>query len=219
VISVSVGPVGNSVATSGHVGEVEADDGTLWQRSRLGDLDAFASLFERHATAIYNYLFRRTGDWAVAEDLVSIVFLEAWRHRDTQIASDRVLPWLYGIATNVIRSRHRAQRRYAAALHRLPRHESEPDFAGESDARLDAEQQMRVLLTQLAQLPKRDQDVLVLCGWSELTYEEAAFALHIPVGTVRSRLARARKRMRELTSAERTQEGWNPTNTRSQPRP
>jgi len=216
--SVSDGPLGNSIETSGHLGEVEADDDTLWQRSRSGDPDAFGSLFERHATAIYNYLFRRTGDWAAAEDLVSIVFLEAWRHRDTEIAPDRVLPWLYGIATNVVRNRHRAQRRYGAALQRLPRHESEPDFAGDGDARLDAEQQMRVLLAQLAQLPKRDQDVLVLCGWSELTYEEAAFALDVPVGTVRSRLARARKRMRELTSAERTQEGWNPTNTRSQPR-
>jgi RNA polymerase sigma-70 factor (ECF subfamily) len=197
---------------------VEADDGILWQRSGAGDLEAFGSLFERHGTAIYNYLFRRTGNWTVAEDLLSIVFLEAWRRRSSEVASDKVLPWLYGIATNVIRSRHRAERRYAAALHRLPRPESTSDFTDDSDARLDAEQRMRALLDQLAQLPKRDQDVLILCGWSGLSYEEAAFALDVPVGTVRSRLARARVRMRELTSADRTQEGCNPAHTRSQPK-
>jgi DNA-directed RNA polymerase specialized sigma24 family protein len=76
----------------------------LWARSRLGDTDAFGLLFERHARAIYNYCFRRTGDWAVAEDLLSVVFLEAWRRRNKDLPEGKVLPWLFGIATNVVRN-------------------------------------------------------------------------------------------------------------------
>ena len=75
----------------------------------------FGLLFERHARAIYN-CFRRTADWAVAEDLTSIVFLEAWRRRERELLPEKVLPWLYGIATNVIRNRRRSLRRHAAAL-------------------------------------------------------------------------------------------------------
>ena len=82
---------------------MEPDDSTLWSRSRLGDGDAFGTLFERHANAVYNYCFRRVGYWSTAEDLLSIVFLEAWRRRKQDLPPDKVLPWLYGIATNVVR--------------------------------------------------------------------------------------------------------------------
>ena len=71
--------IGNSVAPSGHEQVVEPEDSTLWSRVRTGNADAFGLLFERHARTIYNYCFRRVGDWAAAEDLVSIVFLEACR--------------------------------------------------------------------------------------------------------------------------------------------
>jgi len=190
---------------------MEADDGTLWQRSRAGDPDAFGSLFERHSTAIHNYCFRRTGDWTAAEDLLSIVFLEAWRHRDRELSTGNVLPWLYGVATNVLRNRRRSQRRHAAAMRRVPRPRPSPDFSEDSQARIDAERRMQILLKAISHLPKREQDVLILCGWSELSYEEAAFALRVPVGTIRSRLSRARQRMRELASPDWTQEEWSPS--------
>ncbi len=90
--------------------EGEPSDAALWLRSRDGDADAFGLLFERHATAIYNFCFRRIGDWAAAEDLLSIVFLEAWRRRDKELPPDKVLPWLYGIATNVVRNRRVAEK-------------------------------------------------------------------------------------------------------------
>jgi RNA polymerase sigma factor (sigma-70 family) len=174
------------------------DDSTLWNRSRTGDAGAFGSLFERHGTAIYNYCFRRVGDWAAAEDLLSVVFLEAWRRRDKQLPADKVLPWLYGIATNVVRNRRRAERRYAAALRRVPVPRPEPDFAEAAASRLDDERQMQQALALLARLPRREQEVFVLCAWSQLSYADAALALGIPIGTVRSRLARARARLGEL---------------------
>ena len=178
----------------------ELTDAALWQRAAAGETEAFGTIFERHARTVYNYCFRRTGDWSQAEELSAIVFLEAWRRRSqVELERDDALPWLLGVATNVIRNLRRSQRRHRAALERLPR-ERVADFAGDVDERLDDERQMRAALRVLRKLPRADQDVLALCVWEELTYEQAALALHIPVGTVRSRLSRARARLRELTA-------------------
>jgi RNA polymerase sigma factor (sigma-70 family) len=179
----------------------QATDGDLWRRAVDGEPDAFGVLFERHAQAVYNYLFRRTADWALAEDLTPVVFLEAWRrHTNVRLERELVLPWLLGVATNVLRNRRRSQWRYRAALERLPR-EHAHDFADEANGRLDDERQTRTVLRAIAKLPRREQDVLALCAWAELSYEEAAVALGVPVGTVRSRLSRARARIRELSPA------------------
>lgn len=190
---------------------MELDDSILWSRSRAGDADAFALLFERHAKAIYNYCFRRVGSWVVSEDLVSIVFIEAWRRRDKALPPDKVLPWLYGIATNVVRNQRRSERRFAAALSRVPDPQPEPSFTELADLRLDDERQMKRVLALISQLPRREQDVFVLCAWSELSYEDASLALGIPVGTVRSRLSRARKRLRELDPTFGHEEGRTTT--------
>jgi RNA polymerase sigma-70 factor (ECF subfamily) len=179
----------------------ELTDAVLWERAAAGDTSAFGLLYERHARTVYNYCFRRTGDWSAAEDLTAIVFLEAWRRRgQVELERDQAIPWLLGVATNVIRNSRRSKRRYRAALERMPR-ERAADFAPDADERLDDERVMRAALRALRTLPSRDQDVVALCAWEELTYEEAALALGIPVGTVRSRLSRARARLRELSAA------------------
>ncbi len=188
----------NSELESGHDPSMGADDSTLWRRSRAGDVGAFGVLFERHAAEIYNYCFRRVGDWSIAEDLLSVVFLEAWRRREKELPHDKVLPWLYGIATNVVRNQRRSQRRYAAALKRVPAPRSDQGFTELADVRVDDDRQMRHVLTLIRKLPRREQEVFALCGWFELNYEDAALALDVPVGTVRSRLSRARARLREL---------------------
>jgi RNA polymerase sigma factor (sigma-70 family) len=195
-----VGIVGNSAADCGHGRVMEVSDSVLWSRSLAGDADAFGLLFEQYARVIYNFCFRRVGDWAVAEDLLSIVFLEAWRRRDKELPPGKVLPWLYGIATNVVRNRRRSERRFAAALRRMPRPDSEQGFDELADERLDDARQMRQALTLVERLPKHEQEVFVLCAWSRLSYEDAALALDIPIGTVRSRLFRARARLGELDS-------------------
>jgi RNA polymerase sigma factor (sigma-70 family) len=179
----------------------QATDAELWQRAVEGEPEAFGVLFERHARSVYNYLFRRTADWSLAEDLTSIVFLEAWRRRhDVRLERDLALPWLLGVATNVLRNRRRSQWRHRAALERLPRERAE-DFTDDAAGRIDDERGMRGTLRAIASLPQREQDVLALCVWAEQSYEDAALALGIPVGTVRSRLSRARGRLRELAGA------------------
>lgn len=176
-------------------------DTELWELSRSGDSVAFGSLFERYATQIYNYCFRATSDWAAAEDLLSLTFLEAWRRRDKELQQGQVLPWLYGIATNVIRNRRRSERRFAAAMRRVPEARPEPDFADRSDSSVDDERVMRQAMALLAQLPPHERETFLLCSCMELSYDDAALALSVPVGTVRSRLSRARARLRELESA------------------
>jgi len=181
-------------------------DELLWQASARGDQQAFSELYERHSQAIYNYLLRRLADWSEAEDLTAVVFLEAFRHRrDVVVMDGKLLPWLYGIATNVLRNRRRAQwrhRRLVAQLEAQPRRAAEPD----ADARAQAAAQMREVLEPMSRLPRAQREVLALCVWSGLSYEEAALALAIPVGTVRSRLARARATLTEPQGHSRHRE-------------
>src|SRR5215471_16284084 len=99
----------------------ELSDRVLWQLAREGDGAAFGVLFERHAGRIYNYCFRRTGDWAAAEDLTSTTFLLAWRsHGRAPLQAESALPLLYGIATNVLRNQRRSLKRGREAFRRLP---------------------------------------------------------------------------------------------------
>jgi RNA polymerase sigma-70 factor (ECF subfamily) len=181
----------------------ELSDRVLWRQAGEGHAGAFGILFERHAGRIYNYCFRRTADWALAEELTSTTFLLAWRSRSrAPLQSESALPLLYGIATNVLRNQRRSLKRRREALLRLPLERSEePDFAEEIAARIDDEAAMQELLRLFAQLPRRQQDVVALCDWSGLSYDDAAAALDIPIGTVRSRLARGRRRLRELATA------------------
>jgi RNA polymerase sigma factor (sigma-70 family) len=174
------------------------NDAELWRLAARGDASAFGVLFERHSRAVYNFCFRRTGDWGAAEDLTSVVFLEAWRRREeVRLKDGRALPWLLGVAVNVLRNRRRSERRHRGALERLPIQRN-VDFADDADGRLDDERRMRATLRTMAKLPRREQEVLALCVWAGLSYEDAALALSLPVGTVRSRLSRARVRVREL---------------------
>lgn len=173
-------------------------DQELWASARQGEASSFGILFDRHSRAIYNFCFRRCGNWAVAEDLTSVVFLEAWRRRSIHLENESALPWLYGIAVNVTRSQRRSLRRYQAALSRLPAPHDVPDQADDVVGRGDDEDRMRDVLVAIQQLPQREQDVIALVAWEGLTYEEVSVALGIPVGTVRSRLSRGRRRLQEL---------------------
>ena len=172
-------------------------DAELWRDAARGDESAFGTLFERHVQSVHRFCFRASADRAAAEDLTSVVFLEAWRRRrDVRLVRESALPWLLGVATNVLRNRRRTEARHRRALARLPR-EHEPDFGDDAAGRLDDERAMQGALRRIAALRRGERDVFLLCAWHGLAYEEAAAALGLPVGTVRSRLSRARARLRE----------------------
>ncbi|NEY33207.1 sigma-70 family RNA polymerase sigma factor [Streptomyces sp. PRKS01-65] len=166
------------------------------KRIRAGDHDAFGELFDAYARSVYNHAFRLTGEWAAAEDVVSLTFLDAWRLRERLDAEGgSVRPWLLGIATNVTRNTRRAARRHAAAVARLPRDTTVRDHADEVAGRVDDAAQLTAVRTALARLRRAEREVLALCVWSGLDYRAAAEALGVPVGTVRSRLSRAREKL------------------------
>jgi RNA polymerase sigma factor (sigma-70 family) len=172
-------------------------DPELWQLARDGDGSAFGQLFDRHATAVYNHLFRRTANWSEAEDLTSAVFLLAWRKRG-KVVLDResALPWLLGIANHTARNAARASRRYRAALARLnPDDQFLPDPADAVAAAVDSERRMAGLRTAVDRLPRHEREVIELCAWSGLDLRGAAVALGVPLGTVKSRMHRARRRL------------------------
>lgn len=181
---------------------MEPTDQTLWAQAQAGDTTAFGALYERHARAVYQFCFRRTTDAGLAEELSAAVFVEAWRRLGrTALTQPSVLPWLLGVAINLLRNHRRATRRRQAALNRLPPLPSEPDPAEAVAARLDAERAMRALRQAMDQLPRHEQEVLELCGWAGLDYQQAAQILGVAAGTVGSRLSRARARLRRALDA------------------
>lgn len=163
----------------------------------LPEAVAFGQLFGRHAQAVYAFCVRRSADLALAEDLTSVTFLEAWRHRDRMPSEpqDSTLPWLLGVANNVVRNARRGQRRYHAVLQRLPAPAVVAPAEDQAVARAATEARLRDALDAISALPQRQQEVVMLVLWSGLSYEEAALALAIPVGTVQSRLSRARAKL------------------------
>jgi RNA polymerase sigma factor (sigma-70 family) len=171
--------------------------------ARAGDADAFGELFDSCAKAVYNHAFRLIGDWSAAEDVMAQTFLEAWRSRE-RIAPDggSLRPWLLGIATNLARGHRRASRRQVAALLRLGAPPDSPDFSDDVTGRLDDANRIAALHRSLSRLQPGELEVLALCAWSGLSYAEAAEALGVPVGTVRSRLSRARAKLLKATERE-----------------
>jgi RNA polymerase sigma factor (sigma-70 family) len=159
--------------------------------------DRFSGLYEQHCHAVYNHCFRRAGSWSLAEEMTAATFLAAWQRRATAPeAADDALPWLLAIANNLLRNTRRAQRRYAAALARIAQPEVVTDPGENVAARVDAERQMAAALPILGALPARERAVIELCVGAGLTRSQAAAALGIPAGTVKSRLSRGLSRLR-----------------------
>ncbi|MDA0632330.1 RNA polymerase sigma factor [Nonomuraea sp. MCN248] len=174
-------------------------------RIREGDARAFEQLYDEFARSVYGYALRLTGDWSTAEDVMSLTFLEAWRLRE-RVDHDggSLRPWLLGIATNVARNTRRASRRYHDALARLPPGDDASDFADELVERMDDKERVTALRRAYGSLRRPEQEVIALVAGSGLSYAEAAEALGTSVGTVKSRLSRARKKLKRAAGPERT---------------
>jgi RNA polymerase sigma-70 factor (ECF subfamily) len=177
-----------------------SSDRNLWERAAEGDSAAFAQLYVRHSRAIYNFLYRRTASWSDAEDLTSAVFLHAWRRRaEVVLDRDSALPWLFRAAEYTVRNEWRSKARYRRALTAaglLTEHVR--DHADDVAGRLDDDRQIRLARESLKRLPRPQREIVELCIWAGLDQQAAAVVLDVPIGTVKSRLSRARKQLREL---------------------
>jgi RNA polymerase sigma-70 factor (ECF subfamily) len=177
---------------------VGGDDG-VWTRARVRDPASFEEVFDEYYAVIWRYLARLRGV-ALADDLAGEVFVAAFAGRE-RFDPDRgsMRAWLYGIASNVARTQARTEHRRGGATARAAGRAvgavSPIDTATDD---LASQDQLRRVRAALGQLPAADRELVVLYAWEELSYEEIAAVLEIKVGTVKSRLARARARLREL---------------------
>ncbi len=193
----------------GQHGEVSECDGAMMTDAELmvrsrADPRLFALVFDRHFVTIHRYLQRRVGP-DVADDLAGDVFRVAFERRDAfDPQQEHARPWLYGIATNLLRGEHRTQGRHLRALQRTAAATGvrlSADAFEHAGERVDAAAMTARLVSAVGELSSGDRDALVLFAVEGLTYREVAAALAVPVGTVRSRISRARSQLRELLDA------------------
>jgi RNA polymerase sigma-70 factor (ECF subfamily) len=157
--------------------------------------DPFADFFDAEFTPLQGYLVRRLGSMA-AEDIAAEAFAIAYRHWDDSDPSRRSKPYLYGIAANLVRRHWREERRMLRAYARTGVDRGFEDPDGASADRLDSRARKQVLADALADLRRGDREILLLHAWAELSDREIAEAVGLPIGTVKSRLSRARAHLR-----------------------
>jgi RNA polymerase sigma factor (sigma-70 family) len=166
--------------------ESDVDD---WNDALSGSGEAFARIFDRHQNRIFRHSIALVPTAHDAQDVVGITFLEAWRRRHhVRLVNGSVLPWLLVTASHSSQNVRRSSRRYRDLLERVPRNDTQsgPDTDTDGDA-----------VAALKGLPQHQQDVMVLCVLEGLSEAEASHALAIPIGTVKSRLHRAKKTLAE----------------------
>ncbi|WP_285642288.1 sigma-70 family RNA polymerase sigma factor [Lentzea sp. NBRC 102530] len=173
-------------------------DAELWAR---GDEHAFGELYDRYAEAVWNHAYRLTASWATAEDLTSATFMTAWRRRaQVTLVRDSALPWLFTVAGNLARSEFRRKARFTRLLLRVPRDDVQDDHADAIVSSLDHESRLSEVLRAVERLPRAEREAVELVLLGELSAAEAAEALGVAEVSVRSRLSRARSRLRKLLS-------------------
>lgn len=176
------------------------DELSTWERARRGDPTAFGAIFDLHQARVHRLARRLTASVQDAEDVTALVFLEAWRRRDAvQLVDGSILAWLTVTANNIARNSVRSRNRHRALLAKLHAPAAAagaaPDHAPEVDERLDREAALGTVARALERLPRRDRDVIALCLVQGLRTSDAAEALGVAPGTVKSRLSRARQRL------------------------
>lgn len=166
--------------------------------SSFDDPECFSVVVDRHFRAIFGYLARRVGR-EEADDLAAETFATAFKsRRNYDLGKPSALPWLYGIATNLLRRHRRSERRRLVAYARSRPTSVDQDEADRVVERLDANSELAKLALALAEIHADNRDALHLVALAGLSFEDAATALGVPVGTVHSRVARARSRLRDL---------------------
>jgi len=171
----------------------------------------FDQLYRQYHRQVFAYCLRRT-EPVDADDAVAEVFTVAWRRRDDIPRGDRALPWLYGVARNVLRHQGRSTSRFRRLTSRVAGMQQTPPL-GPEQVVVEAEEYVRVKRA-VAQLSSGDQDVLLLAAWEGLSHAEIATALNCSTDAVDKRLQRAKQRLRkQFESLPKFQTQRPPVNT------
>jgi RNA polymerase sigma factor (sigma-70 family) len=180
-----------------HRDDTSAEPDAALIAASVHDAERFATLFVRHGSAVHRYLARRLGS-DLADDCTAEVFVAAFRHRARyKPATATALPWLFGIASRVVAQWRREESNRWRLLAALPPDAEQVSDESETDDRLAAQALRTVLVEAIRALPAVERELLLLVAWEHLTPTEAAEALGIPPATARTRLHRARSRVRK----------------------
>ncbi|GAB2752037.1 sigma-70 family RNA polymerase sigma factor [Terrabacter koreensis] len=188
-------------------------DRELWARLDGADGAALTQLYRRHCDAVYNFAFRRTASWATAEDVVQATFTAVWRRaRDGTVdplRADTARAVLLVMAGQECANVARSARRLRLLHGRIEADAGgavSADHAAPTAARVDDERQMSEVRRALARLPAVQREAVELVVWSGCSVAEAATALGVSGGTVKSRLHRARRSLTDLISPDALKE-------------
>jgi RNA polymerase sigma-70 factor (ECF subfamily) len=180
------------------------DEPAAWLASLEGDDRAFGSVFDAHHARVYARALQASGSPHDAEEVTAAVFFECWRLRHrVRVVDGSIIGWLLVTTTNTARNLDRSRRRYRSLLSRLPADHIQHDHAEDIVDRLDQDALDHRTRTEFDKLTARDRDVLVLCLIEGFSASSAAAVLGVPEGTVKSRLARARRRLSSGVSGGR----------------
>ena len=204
---------GTALGASGDAAATPSDL-DLWSALRAADPEALTALFDRHASAVHTFAFRRAASWSSAEDVTQATFLTTWRRtaaRDLPVLDHpTAVPWLLGVADHESRSLYRSALRRRRLQQRLDTVRDTgtdaSDHAGDVAGRLDDERRMARVREAVRVLPTHQRVVVELVVWSGLSLAEAASALGVAEGTVKSRLSRAKSRLGERLSTPTSSE-------------
>lgn len=172
-------------------------DAELWSEARIGNEVSFAMLFNRHRARVFSKAYACTRSYADAEDVVATVFLEAWRQRSkVHIIDGSLLPWLLSVTRYSVFNQTRSTRRWHRLFALAPDPQAEPDHSVLVLDRIDWKDQLRAVEVAMMGLTKQERTIVELCIFEELSVSVVATALGIPPGTVKSKLYRAREKIR-----------------------
>jgi RNA polymerase sigma-70 factor (ECF subfamily) len=174
-------------------------------RRSLSQPAFFTPIFDRHFDSVFRFCLRRVGE-SGAEDAAGETFRRAFENRERyDCRSDTALPWLYGIALNIVRNHYRSAERMRVAVGRLSTYDEE-EISEHVVSRVDASADLARVADAIANLKPEDRDALLLFAWESLVYDEIALAQDVPVGTVKSRINRARTQLRNALELSEGQE-------------
>jgi len=197
-----VDPMSNSLSKSVHA---QASDETLLGRTAQGDRKAIELLFRRHHGRVFRFLARLVENEAIAEELVSEVFIEVWRHAGDFEARSQAATWLLSIA------RHKA----LSALRRRSTDELDDDVlefiedpSDNPEVALQKTERSEILRDCLKQLSPAHREIIDLVYYHERTIDDVADIIGVPQNTVKTRMFYARKRIGELLAARGLERAW-----------
>ncbi len=178
---------------------IEQEDTLLVAASKRGDQDAFAQLVQRYQRRVFNLVFRMLQQYEEANEVTQEAFLAAWQGLPSFRGDARFPTWLYRIAYNCS-LKQLDQRKRDIALETAMQAEQLLEWADDdsrADAELEARDRQALVQEHLSQLPAKYRIVLILRHLQEMTYEEMAEILTVPIGTIKTHLFRARNLLKE----------------------